>query len=63
MTSIKSTAKYRTTNICTHLYFSSEQEMRELYKKYFRILDLGIRSIPGKSGEHQCIVALLTPDS
>ncbi len=57
------TGRYRTTHIGTHLYFSSEQEMRDLYEKYFTILELDTRQIPGTSGGHLCIVSLLTPDS
>ena len=44
--------KYRTTPIGTVLYFSSEEELRDLYSPYFRILDLRAVTVSGKWGDH-----------
>lgn len=44
--------KYRTTRIGTILYFSSEEELRELFSPYFTILELRAMTIPGKWGDH-----------
>ena len=54
--------KYRTTPIGTHLYFSSEEEIRELFGKYFRIIEVKTRLIPGKTGDHLCVVAWMQKD-
>jgi SAM-dependent methyltransferase len=44
--------KYRTTGIGTVLYFSSEEELRELFSPCFRILELREITVPGKWGDH-----------
>lgn len=44
--------KYRRTNIGTILYFSSEDELKKLFGRYFRILDLKKVKIDGKFGDH-----------
>jgi SAM-dependent methyltransferase len=44
--------KYRTTPIGTVLYFSSEEELRDLTSPYFRILDLRAVTVSGKWGDH-----------
>lgn len=44
--------KYRTTGIGTVLYFSSEEELQELFSPYFRILDLRAITVTGKWGDH-----------
>jgi SAM-dependent methyltransferase len=44
--------KYRTTPIGTVLYFSSEDELRDLTSPYFRILDLRAVTVSGKWGDH-----------
>ena len=44
--------KYRTTQIGTVLYFSSEEELRELFSPYFTILELRAVTIRGKWGDH-----------
>jgi len=44
--------KYRTTGIGTVLYFSSGEELRELFSPYFRILELRAVTITGKWGDH-----------
>jgi SAM-dependent methyltransferase len=51
--------KVRTTRLGTELYFSSEEELRELYKRNFSILQLETREIEGKYEPHQAVVALL----
>jgi SAM-dependent methyltransferase len=55
--------KYRTTPIGTHLYFSSEEEIRDLFGKYFRIIELDTRLIPGKTGDHLCAVGWMEKDA
>jgi SAM-dependent methyltransferase len=44
--------KYRTTGIGTVLYFSSEEELRDLFSPYFRILELRAIMVSGKWGDH-----------
>jgi len=44
--------KYRTTGIGTVLYFSSVEELRELFSPQFRILELRAITISGKWGDH-----------
>jgi 2-polyprenyl-3-methyl-5-hydroxy-6-metoxy-1,4-benzoquinol methylase len=44
--------KYRTTPLGTVLYFSSENELRELFEPLFKILKLNTIEIPGKYGPH-----------
>jgi len=44
--------KYRRTPIGTTLYFSSENELRELFGRRFKILQIRTISIPGKDGDH-----------
>lgn len=51
--------KYRETPIGTILYFSSEQELRELFDPLFRIEKLYTKRIAGKYGPHEVIVALM----
>lgn len=46
------TGKYRTTQIGTVLYFSSEEELRDLFSPYFTILELQAVTIRGKWGDH-----------
>lgn len=49
--------KFRTTNLGTVLYFSSEQELRELFAPRFDILELNTVESPGKYGSHMVNVA------
>ena len=49
--------KFRTTNLGTVLYFSSEQELRELYAPRFDILELSTVESPGKYGSHMVNIA------
>ncbi len=44
--------KFRTTGIGTVLYFSSEDELLELFSPEFLILELRAITIPGKWGDH-----------
>ena len=44
--------KFRTTNLGTTLYFSSEEELRGLFDPWFDILDLNTVEIPGKYAPH-----------
>ena len=44
--------KCRKTRLCTVLYFSSEDELKELFKPYFRIIDLRTVEVSGKFGPH-----------
>ncbi len=52
--------KYRKTPIDTTLYFSSEQELRELLEPLFLIEELSTIEIPGKRGPHMAVMALMT---
>ena len=49
--------KYRVTPLGTTLYFSSEQEIQELFEPGFRILDLYTTEIPGRHTPHKAVVA------
>jgi 2-polyprenyl-3-methyl-5-hydroxy-6-metoxy-1,4-benzoquinol methylase len=51
--------KYRTTPLGTILYFSSEDELRALFKPLFKIIELKIMEIPGKRGTHKVNTAWL----
>jgi 2-polyprenyl-3-methyl-5-hydroxy-6-metoxy-1,4-benzoquinol methylase len=44
--------KYRTTAIGTVLYFSSAEELQELFSPYFNILELRAITVGGKWGDH-----------
>jgi SAM-dependent methyltransferase len=44
--------KYRRTPLGTTLYFSSEEELRELFEPFFHILELSTLEIPGKHKPH-----------
>lgn len=51
--------KYRETPIGTTLYFSSEDEIRDLFTAYFTILDLRTIEIEGKPEPHRTIYAFM----
>lgn len=51
--------KYRNTPLNTTLYFSSEEEMRSLFKSLFIIEELRAIEIQGKFGPHRVIYSLL----
>ena len=53
------TGKYRQTPLGTTLYFSSEEEISELFSQKFQILELDTTAIAGKYGPHIAVVALL----
>ena len=52
------TGKYRETAIGTTLYFSSEDEIRDLVAPYFTIRELTTRDVAGKFGPHSMICLL-----
>ena len=56
-TGFEGSGKYRKTPLGTTLYFSSEQEIRDLFEPGFRNLDLYTTEIPGKHGPHSSVVA------
>ena len=51
--------KYRETRIGTILYFSSEEELRDLFDPYFDIEDLRTIQIGGKFAPHQAVYAFM----
>jgi SAM-dependent methyltransferase len=51
--------KYRKTPIGTTLYFSSEEELKELFEKKFTIHKLVTSKVAGKYGSHQVVEAHL----
>jgi SAM-dependent methyltransferase len=51
--------KYRKTRIGTTLYFSSEAELRELFRPHFQIHHLSTEEIAGKFKPHKAVVTLM----
>ncbi len=51
-TAFAGTGKYRKTNLGTILYFSSQDELKKLFEKYFAVIDLRTVEIPGKFEPH-----------
>ncbi|HTZ40993.1 MAG TPA: class I SAM-dependent methyltransferase [Syntrophales bacterium] len=51
--------KYRKTPLGTVLYFSSEDELRELFETHFRIIELKTIEIPGKRALHLAVYAFM----
>jgi cyclopropane fatty-acyl-phospholipid synthase-like methyltransferase len=51
--------KYRHTPLGTHLYFSSENELRRLFQRFFRIDELSTIEISGKGSFHNAHYALM----
>jgi 2-polyprenyl-3-methyl-5-hydroxy-6-metoxy-1,4-benzoquinol methylase len=49
--------KYRITPLGTMLYFSSEEELRQLFESLFEIIELNTLEIQGKFGTHMVIEA------
>jgi SAM-dependent methyltransferase len=54
------TDKYRTTPLGTTLYFSSEQEVRELFEPLFQIGELRTIEVAGRYQPHKAVMALMT---
>jgi 2-polyprenyl-3-methyl-5-hydroxy-6-metoxy-1,4-benzoquinol methylase len=55
--------KYRHTPLGTHLYFSSEHELRRLFEGFFRIAKLRTIEITGKKSSHSANYALMEKSS
>lgn len=53
-------SKYRKTPLGTTLYFSSLEELEHLFCRFFDIEELSPQEIPGKSGPHLAVKALMT---
>ncbi len=51
--------KYRETQLGTVLYFSSEDELKELFDSYFKIDELKTIEISGKTAPHLAIYAFM----
>jgi len=51
--------KFRMTKLGTKLYFSSENELRELFERDFHICRLSTVETAGKFGSHQSIAVLM----
>lgn len=51
--------KYRKTFFDTELYFSSEDEIKTLFEKYFNIIELKTLEIPGKKFSHKDIFVMM----
>ena len=51
--------KIRKTPLGTTLYFSSEEELGDLFRPYFAVRNLTTREVPGKYGPHQAVCAFL----
>lgn len=51
-TAFEGTGKYRGTNLGTAVYLSSEKELRELFGRFFRIIDFRVLEIQGKIMTH-----------
>lgn len=55
--------KYRTTRLDTTLYFSSENELQELFGRYFCIEELKTIDVQGKDVVHKAIYAVMEQKS
>ncbi len=51
--------KYRETPLGTVLYFSSETELRDLFSKYFNIIELKTIEVSGKFAPHLAVYAFM----
>jgi SAM-dependent methyltransferase len=51
--------KYRKTFLGTILYFSSEEELRMLFERYFNILELKTMEISGKALSHRAVYVFM----
>jgi len=54
--------KYRETPLGTVLYFSSEEELKELFSRFFKIIEIKTVKIEGKFAPHQAIYALMVKE-
>jgi SAM-dependent methyltransferase len=52
--------KYRKTRLGTTLYFSSEQELRDLFEPMFNVEELCTVEVAGKYSPHKAVKALLS---
>jgi hypothetical protein len=50
--SFEGTGRFRTTSIGTELYFSSEDELRDLFGPYFDVVALDTVEVEGKQEPH-----------
>ena len=53
------TGKYRETRLGTVLYFSSENEIRDLFEPYFRIEELKLISVTGRFASHRAVYVFM----
>ena len=53
------TGKIRKTPLGTTLYFSSEDELRDLFRQLFNVRRITTREVPGKYGPHRAVCAFL----
>lgn len=58
-TQFEGRGKYRKTRLGTTLYFSNEQEQRELFKPLFTILELKTIETPGRTAPHQSVYVFM----
>jgi len=49
--------KYRSTSLGTILYFSSEEEIRQLFERFFTVEEVKTIDVEGKSGMHKMVYA------
>ena len=54
--------KYRETPLGTVLYFSSEEELKDLFSCYFRLIELKTIKIQGKYAPHHAIYAFMVKE-
>ena len=55
------TGKFRETRLGTVLYFSSENELRDLFDPYFRIEELKTVQVAGKFASHLAVYVFMHP--
>ena len=53
------TGKFRQTSLGTVLFFSSEQEIKELFEPYFKLEELNTIEFPGKFAPHRAVFAFM----
>jgi hypothetical protein len=52
--------KHRTTPLCTTLYCSSEDELRQLFEPFFHVEEMQICEVAGKRAPHIAVKALMS---